>query len=124
MTARKLDGEDLAARIRGALAERIGVLRERGVVPGLGTMLVGDDGPSAKYVGMKHRDAAELGIRSFDERLPADATAAQVAEVVDRWNADVGVDAFILQYPFPSHLDYESLVLRMDPAKDADGLHP
>ncbi len=124
MTAIKLDGEALAQRVKGALAERIGVLRERGITPGLGTVLVGDDGPSANYVAMKHRDCAEMGMVSFDEHLPADATEADVVAVIDRFNADPAVDAYLLQYPFPAHLDYAAIQLRVDPDKDVDGLHP
>jgi methylenetetrahydrofolate dehydrogenase (NADP+)/methenyltetrahydrofolate cyclohydrolase len=124
MTATVLDGEALAARIKADLRARVEALAERGVTPGLGTLLVGDDGPSANYVAMKHRDCAELGIASFDRRLPATATQADVDAVVDEFNMDPAVDAFILQYPFPPGLDYQRAILRVDPAKDADGLHP
>lgn len=124
MTAQVLDGNALAAEMRVALLERIAALAENGVTPGLGTILVGEDGPSANYVSMKHRDCAELGIASVDERLPADSTEDDVAAVIDRLNADPAVDAFLMQYPFPKHLDFESLLLRVDPAKDVDGLHP
>lgn len=125
MTAIKLDGEAVAARIRAELRARVAAVTEAtGTPPGLGTLLVGDDGPSANYVSMKHRDCAELGIASFDERLPADATAPEVEAVFERWNGDRMVDAVLPQHPFPPHLDYESLFGRLDPAKDADGLHP
>ena len=73
---------------------------------------------------MKHRDCAELGIASRGEHLPATATLADVVAVVDDYNADPGVDAVLIQYPFPAGLDYEAALLRLDPAKDADGLHP
>jgi methylenetetrahydrofolate dehydrogenase (NADP+)/methenyltetrahydrofolate cyclohydrolase len=125
MGATVLDGEAVAARIKDELAARVARLRDdRGIVPGLGTLLVGDDGPSANYVAMKHRDASALGIASFDEHLPADATEADVAAVIERYNADPAVDAYLMQYPFPKHLPYEELVLRCDPDKDVDGLHP
>ncbi|HEU5151676.1 MAG TPA: tetrahydrofolate dehydrogenase/cyclohydrolase catalytic domain-containing protein [Iamia sp.] len=125
MTAIKLDGEAVAARIKDELRARVGaVTAGRGTPPGLATLLVGDDGPSHKYVSMKHADAAELGIATFDERLPADAPVAAIETIIDGWNADPAVDAVLLQYPFPAHLDYEDLLLRLDPAKDADGLHP
>lgn len=124
MTAITLDGEALATRIKDDLRSRIAALGERGVTPGLGTILVGDDGPSSKYVSMKHRDCADLGMASIDRRLPADATQAQVEAAVEELNADPAVDAFIVQYPFPGDLDYTSAILRIDPAKDADGLHP
>ena len=124
MTAQVLDGNALAAEMRVVLLERIAALKAKGITPGLGTVLVGDDGPSANYVSMKHRDCAELGIASVDERLGSDATDADVEAVIDRLNADPTVDAFLMQYPFPKHLDFERLLLRVDPAKDVDGLHP
>lgn len=125
MTAITLDGEAVATRIKDDLRARVVAVTEAtGTPPGLATLLVGDDGPSHRYVSMKHADCAELGIASFDERLPADVTAAEVEVVTDRWNADPAVDAVIHQHPFPAHLDYEGLLLRLDPAKDADGLHP
>lgn len=124
MTAQILDGKALAEEMRARLLERIAALSARGITPGLGTILVGDDGPSANYVAMKHRDCAALGIASVDERLPADATEADVEAVIDRLNADPAVDAYLMQYPFPPHLDFERLLMRVDPAKDVDGLHP
>jgi methylenetetrahydrofolate dehydrogenase (NADP+) / methenyltetrahydrofolate cyclohydrolase len=124
MTATVLDGEALATRIKEDLAGRIARLADRGITPGLGTVLVGDDGPSAKYVAMKHRDCAELGLASVDRRLPAGATQAEVEAVVDELNADPAIDAYIIQYPFPAGLDYDRALQRVDPVKDADGLHP
>jgi len=124
MTATVMDGEALATRIKADLATRIAALAERGITPGLGTVLVGDDGPSHKYVSMKHADCAALGISSRDVRLPATATQAEVEAAVAGLNADPSIDAFILQYPFPVGLDYDAAVLAVDPAKDADGLHP
>jgi methylenetetrahydrofolate dehydrogenase (NADP+)/methenyltetrahydrofolate cyclohydrolase len=124
VTAIVLDGERVAAAIKADLGKRIAALNDQGVTPGLGTLLVGDDGPSANYVAMKHRDAAELGIVGFDEHLPADTSPAAIDEVIDRWNADPAVDAYLCQYPFPDGLDYEAHLLRVDPAKDVDGLHP
>jgi len=124
VTAIVLDGDEVAGRIKEELRGRIATLVARGVTPGLGTLLVGDDGPSANYVAMKHRDAAELGIASFDEHLPADADPAAVDAVIDRWNADPAVHAYLCQYPFPTGFDYEAHLLRVDPAKDVDGLHP
>lgn len=124
MTAISLDGDRLATDLKADMVSRIAALAERGITPGLGTILVGDDGPSAKYVGMKHRDCAEVGMASVDRRLPATATQDEVHAVIDELNADPSVDAFIVQYPFPAHLDYGTALLRVDPAKDADGLHP
>ena len=124
MTAIKLDGEMLSAEIKEGLRERIAALAERGKTPGLGTLLVGDDGPSANYVAMKHRDSEELGMGSREVHLSADATQEEVDAVVDDFNADPAVDAYIMQYPFPDQLDYETALLRVLPEKDADGLHP
>ena len=124
MTAIKLDGEMLSAEIREGLRERIAALGEKGKTPGLGTLLVGDDGPSANYVAMKHRDSEELGMGSREVHLPADAAQDEVDAVVDDFNADPAVDAYIIQYPFPGGLDYEAALLRVLPEKDADGLHP
>lgn len=124
MSAQVLDGEAVAAEIKQELAGRVSALAAKGVVPGLGTLLVGDDGPSANYVSMKHRDCEALGIASHHEHLPADATQEQVLEAVHRFNDDPGVDAYLMQYPFPKHLDFESALLAVDPTKDVDGLHP
>ena len=124
MTAITLDGEALAAQIKGELRVRVEALAEAGVTPGLGTILVGDDGPSSNYVSMKHRDCAEIGIGSVHEHLPASATQDDVLEVIRQFNADPLVDAYLAQYPFPAGLDYESALLTVDPAKDVDGLHP
>jgi methylenetetrahydrofolate dehydrogenase (NADP+)/methenyltetrahydrofolate cyclohydrolase len=124
VTAKILDGEAVAAIIKADLKTRIDALVARGITPGLGTVLVGDDGPSANYVAMKHRDCAELGMTSRDVHLPATATQDEVLAVVADLNADATVDAYLMQYPFPPHLDYESAVLTMDPEKDVDGLHP
>lgn len=124
MTARTLDGEALATEIRSELTERATALATRGSQPGLGTILVGDDGPSANYVAMKHRDCERVGIASHHEHLPADATQDDVEAAVRRFNEDPGVHAYLMQHPFPAHLDYEAALLQVDPDKDADGLHP
>ena len=124
MAAINMDGNALAALVKEDLAQRIAKLADRGVTPGLGTILVGDDGPSQKYVAMKHADCAELGMHSVDRRLGSDATQAEVEATVDELNASDDVHAFIVQYPFPGGLDYGAAILRVDPAKDADGLHP
>lgn len=124
VAAVELKGVPVLAAEKVRLAERIAALEAQGVTPGLGTLLVGDDPASAKYVAMKHRNCAELGIASHQEHLPADATQAQVEAVVERWNADEAVDAYLMQHPFPKHLDFEAALLRVDPAKDVDGLHP
>ncbi len=124
MAAIILDGERLAADLKVDLRRRIEALAERGITPGLGTLLVGDDGPSAKYVSMKHRDCAEVGIKSKHVPLPSDASQDEVSEVVAEFNADDDVHSFLMQYPFPPGLDYEAALSAVDPKKDADGLHP
>ena len=124
MSAILLDGESLAARIRAEVADRVARLRGEGVAVGLGTVLVGDDGPSARYVAMKHEDCAEVGIVSVHEHLPADATQADVQAVVERFNKDPAVSAFLVQLPLPAGLDEEKVLLAVDPDKDVDGLHP
>ena len=97
----------VASLIKDDLTGRVARLAARGVVPGLGTVLVGDDGPSARYVAMKHADCAEVGIASAHVHLPADATQADVDAAVDRFNADPAVHAYLMQYPFPAPLDYD-----------------
>jgi methylenetetrahydrofolate dehydrogenase (NADP+)/methenyltetrahydrofolate cyclohydrolase len=119
-----MDGEALARIVKEELRGRIDALAEAGVTPGLGTILVGDDGPSANYVAMKHRDASDLGLHTRELTLPADATQDDVVVAIEVLNNDPAIHAFIVQYPFPGHLDYEAAILTMDPAKDADGLHP
>jgi methylenetetrahydrofolate dehydrogenase (NADP+) / methenyltetrahydrofolate cyclohydrolase len=124
VTATLLDGKATAATIRGELKARIEALRERGVEPGLGTVLVGDDPASHAYVRGKHRDCAEVGIRSIGVELPATATQAEVEAVVDELNADPACTAYLVQLPLPSGLQPNPVLARIDPAKDADGLHP
>jgi len=124
MPATLLDGESLAARIRAEVTDRVARLRADGVEVGLGTVLVGDDGPSARYVAMKHEDCAEVGITSFHEHLAAGATQADVEAVVARFNADPTVHAYLVQLPLPDGIDEEQVLLAIDPAKDVDGLHP
>src|ERR1700733_9379263 len=124
MTANILDGKAAAAEIRSALAERVARLAARGIVPGLGTVLVGDDPGSRAYVNGKHRDCAQVGIASIRRDLPADATQAQVEAVVDELNADPACTGYLVQLPLPAGLDAARGLHRIDPAKDADGLHP
>ena len=124
MTATILDGNAVLEQVKDDLRRRVAALGDRGVTVGLGTLLVGDNPASAKYVEMKRRNCAELGITSVHEHLPEDATEADVLAAVDRFNADPAVHAYLMQYPFPKHLDFETALLRADPAKDVDGLHP
>ena len=122
--AQVLDGTATAATIKAELAERVASLRERGVVPGLGTILVGDDPGSRAYVAGKHRDCAEVGIESIRVDLPADATQADVESAIDRLNADPACTGYIVQLPLPKGIDVNAVLERIDPGKDADGLHP
>ncbi len=124
MGAIVLDGETVAARIRGEVAERVERLRQEGFGVGLGTLLVGDDVPSERYVALKHQDCAGIGMYSVGEHLPATASQAEVLDVIARFNADPRVSAFLVQLPLPPGLDEEQALLAVDPAKDVDGLHP
>ena len=124
MTAKVLDGRATAARIKSELKERVAALAASGVKPGLGTVLVGDDPGSKWYVAGKHRDCADIGIASVRRELPSDATQAQVEAAVDELNADPGTTGYIVQLPLPSHIDTNAVLERIDPRKDADGLHP
>ena len=124
MTTVTLDGKATAAEIKEQLAARVAVLAAAGMVPGLGTVLVGDDPGSRAYVAGKHRDSAQVGIASIRRELPASATQQQVEAVVDELNADPACTGYIVQLPLPPGLDARAVLHRIDPAKDADGLHP
>jgi len=124
MTARILDGKAVALAIREDLTRRVAELARRGITPGLGTVLVGDDPGSRAYVRGKHRDSAQVGIASIGRELPADATQEQVEAVVDELNADPACTGFLVQLPLPAGLDAQRVLHRIDPDKDADGLHP
>ena len=124
MSATILDGKATAATIRAELTERVAALRERGIVPGLATVLVGDDPGSHSYVNGKHRACAEVGIASIRRDLPATASQAEVEAVVDDLNADPAVHGYIVQLPLPRGLEAGPVLERIDPSKDADGLHP
>ena len=124
MSASILDGKATAAAVKADLKERVAALAARGVTPGLGTILVGDDPGSRAYVGGKHRDCAQVGIASIRRDLPASATQEQVEEAVRELNADPACTGYIVQLPLPSGLDDKRVLNLIDPAKDADGLHP
>ena len=121
MTALILDGKAVAAQVKGEVAEAVAGL---GYVPGLATVLVGDDPASHSYVRGKRRDAEEVGIRSIHHQLPATVSQDEVAELVETLNADPEVDGILVQLPLPPGLDSEAIVRSIDPAKDVDGLHP
>ncbi len=122
VTATILDGKATLASIKTELAQRIAALAARGVQPGLGTVLVGEDPGSRWYVSAKHRDCAEIGIASIQRELPASASLAEVLAVVDELNADPSCTAFLVQQP--TGLDEFAILSRVDPVKDVDGLHP
>jgi methylenetetrahydrofolate dehydrogenase (NADP+)/methenyltetrahydrofolate cyclohydrolase len=124
MTANKLDGTATAAAIKEELRTRVAALAERGIVPGLGTLLVGDDPGSRSYVTGKHRDCAEVGVASIQVELPATASFDEIAGAVRALNEDPAVTGFITQLPLPAGIDENTIIEMIDPAKDADGLHP
>jgi methylenetetrahydrofolate dehydrogenase (NADP+)/methenyltetrahydrofolate cyclohydrolase len=124
MTARLLSGKEPAAAMEVEVASRVAALAAAGHQVGLATVLVGDDPASQIYVRGKHRAAARVGMRSFDHVLPVDTPAEQVGDLLDTLNADPAVDAILVQMPLPEHLDPVALIERVEPAKDADGLHP
>jgi len=124
VTATILDGKATLAAVKAGLKERVAALQERGVAPGLGTVLVGDDPGSAAYVRGKHRDSTEVGIASIQRELPATASQADVEAVVAELNADPACTGYLVQLPLPAGLSAYRVLERVDPAKDVDGLHP
>ncbi|SEQ66165.1 bifunctional methylenetetrahydrofolate dehydrogenase/methenyltetrahydrofolate cyclohydrolase [Streptomyces radiopugnans] len=124
MTAQILDGKATAAAIKTELAARVEALRARGIQPGLGTLLVGDDVGSQKYVAGKHRDCAQVGIASIQRELPGTASQEDIEAVVRELNEDPACTGYIVQLPLPRGIDTNRVLELMDPAKDADGLHP
>ena len=124
MTAIRLDGKTTRDEIFADLAERVEKLRLAGITPGLGTVLVGDDPGSHSYVKGKHADCARIGVASIRKDLPADITQEELEAVIDELNADDACTGYIVQLPLPKHLDENAILERIDPAKDADGLHP
>lgn len=124
MTAQILDGRATAAAIRAEIVQRVAKLAEQGIVPGLGTILVGDDLGSRAYVAGKHRDSAKVGIASIEIQLPADASQQDVVDKVLELNANPACTGFIVQLPLPKHVDTNLILGLINPAKDSDGLHP
>ncbi|MFF8842500.1 bifunctional methylenetetrahydrofolate dehydrogenase/methenyltetrahydrofolate cyclohydrolase [Streptomyces sp. NPDC015127] len=124
MTAQILDGKATAAAIKSDLTARVAALKERGVTPGLGTLLVGDDPGSRWYVNGKHRDCAQVGIASIQRELPESATQEEIEAVVRELNENPNCTGYIVQLPLPKGIDANRVLELMDPAKDADGLHP
>ena len=124
MGAILLDGQVVADRLNAEVAADVARLATEGIHVGLGTILVGDDVPSERYVAMKHEDCTTLGMYSVGEHLPATATQAEVLDVIARFNSDPKISAFLVQLPLPDGLDETQALLAVDPAKDVDGLHP
>ena len=124
MTAKILDGKAASAAIKAELTERVAALKAKGIVPGIATVLVGADPASQLYVGMKHRQSEAIGMNSIQRELPADATQADVEALIDELNADPDCHGYIVQLPLPKHIDTDAILERINPAKDADGLHP
>jgi methylenetetrahydrofolate dehydrogenase (NADP+)/methenyltetrahydrofolate cyclohydrolase len=124
MPAIWLDGEAVAARVRAEVADRVARLRGEGISVGLGTVLVGNDRPSERYVALKHEDCAKVGMVSVGEHLPETATQVEVEDVIRRFNADPQINAYLVQVPLPNGLDEERALMAVDPVKDVDGLHP
>lgn len=122
--ARILDGKATAATLKAELTERVAALADRGITPGLGTILVGDDPGSKWYVGGKHKDCAEVGITSIRVDLPEDTTQDELLAKVRELNENPECTGYIVQLPLPKHIDQDTVLEAMDPAKDADGLHP
>ena len=121
MTAILLDGQKLADDVKQQIATQV---EQLDFVPGLGTILVGDDPASHSYVGAKIRDCEEVGIASIHEHLPADTQQTELESVIQKFNSDPNVHAYIVQLPLPKQLNEEAALLAIDPQKDADGLHP
>ena len=124
MTAIKLDGNLYRDEIFADLSTRVAALKAQGITPGLATVLVGDDPASHAYVKMKHRDCEQIGVRSIRRDLPADISQEDLLRVLDELNADPDCTGYIVQLPLPKHLDENAVLERIDPSKDADGLHP
>lgn len=124
MSAKLLEGKVVADAVLQDVARRVAILKEKGVIPGLGTILVGDDGPSISYVNKKHEACKSVGIASFHIELPASAGQADLLAAVRDFNDSPEVDAYIIQHPLPKGFDFNQALAMMDPRKDADGLHP
>ena len=124
MTAQIIDGKQIAADIRAELKDEIAALKKRGIVPGLGVVLVGDDPASVSYVTGKERACEEIGIYSDDNRLAADTSQEQLTALIARMNKNPRIHGILVQLPLPRHLDESGVLLAIDPGKDVDGLHP
>ena len=124
MAATLIDGKALAARLRQQLTTEVEELRQRGVVPGLAVVLVGDDPASRVYVSMKEKACAQVGLFSAEHRLPAETRPQQLLELIGQLNQDRRIDGILVQLPLPGHIDENAIIAAIDPAKDVDGFHP
>ena len=124
MPAKLLEGKVVAEAVLKEVASQVAALKKQGITPGLGTILVGEDGPSVSYVHKKHETCESVGIASFHRGIPATATQRELLDAVQNFNDNPEVDAFIIQHPVPDGFDFNEALLLMDPNKDADGLHP
>lgn len=124
MPAKLLEGKPVAEAVLADVRQRVVALKGRGVTPGLGTILVGDDGPSAGYVRKKHETCEAVGIASFHQAISSDASQSELLAAVERFNRDPRVHGYLIQHPLPKGFDFNAALAKMDPAKDADGLHP
>ena len=123
MTATIIDGKEFAARVRGQVAEHVARLKaDHNITPGLAVVLVGEDPASEVYVAAKHKQTVEVGMASFEHRLPADVSEGDLFTLIDTLNADPSVHGILCQFPVPDHLDERAVVARIDPSKDVDGL--
>jgi len=124
MAAKIIDGKQIAAEIRAELKEQVSLLKDKGVVPGLGVILVGADAASISYVTAKEKACSEAGIYSDDNRLPAETTEEELLGLVAKMNNDPKINGILVQLPLPKHIDEQKVLLAIDPSKDVDGFHP
>lgn len=124
MTAKIIDGKQVAAEMRAELKEKVAQLKTKGITPGLAVILVGDDPASKSYVTAKERACEEIGMHSSDNRLPAETTQAELLALIDKCNKDPRIHGILVQLPLPKHINEDDVLLAIDPAKDVDGFHP
>ena len=124
MSAKIIDGKQVAADIRTELKTEVAELAEKGIVPGLGVILVGEDPASKSYVSAKEKACGEIGIFSDDNRLPTETSQEELLELVERMNQDPKINGILVQLPLPKHIDESAVLLAIDPDKDVDGFHP
>lgn len=124
MAAKLLEGTLVAKAILKDVSQRVAALKEKGITPGLGTILVGDDGSSISYVNKKHETCTSVGITSFHKTIESTASQKNLLKAVDNFNDNPAIDGFLIQYPVPESFDFNEAISRINPAKDADGLHP